>query len=78
MRTSEPLARRLIPRRSPTSVTIVSTLTDPGGLLFEHYLAGRGYESLAYEPDLGTRKRPDYLIQAGGHEVVVEVESLNT
>lgn len=52
--------------------------SDPGELLFERYLAERGAEILAYEPDLGTRKRPDYLIRMGGHEVVVEVESFNT
>ncbi|MGH3589631.1 MAG: hypothetical protein ACRDQV_14175 [Pseudonocardiaceae bacterium] len=52
--------------------------TDPAELLFERYLAEHGYEVLSYEVDLGTRKRPDYLIRVGGHEVVVEVESFNT
>ena len=51
---------------------------DPGEALFERYLKANGYDVLAYEPDLGTTKRPDYLVQAGGQEVVVEVESFNT
>ena len=51
---------------------------DPGEALFERYLKANGYEVLAYEPDLGTGKRPDYLIQAGEQGVVVEVESFNT
>jgi hypothetical protein len=51
---------------------------DPGEALFERYLKINGYDVLAYEPDLGTEKRPDYLIRAAGHEVVVEVESFST
>ena len=51
---------------------------DPGEALFERYLKANGYDVLAYEPDLGTGKRPDYLIRAAGQEVVVEVESFNT
>jgi hypothetical protein len=52
--------------------------TDAGELLFERYLAERDYEILAYESALGMRKRPDYLIHAAGHEVVLEVKSFNT
>lgn len=52
--------------------------TDPGEALFERYLKANGYDVLAYEPDLGTAKRPDYLVRATGQEVVVEVESFNT
>ncbi|QMU78854.1 hypothetical protein GXW83_27300 [Streptacidiphilus sp. PB12-B1b] len=51
--------------------------TDPGEALFERYLDARGYEILDYEPDLGTAKRPDYLVRADGHEVVVEVKSFD-
>lgn len=51
---------------------------DPGEALFKRYLQSNGYEMLAYEYDLGTVKRPDFLIRAAGHEVVVEVESFNT
>jgi hypothetical protein len=48
-----------------------------GELLFKSYLAERGYEVRAYEPDLGNGKRPDYLIHAGGHDIVVEVKSFD-
>ena len=51
---------------------------DPGEKLFERYLEQRGYTVLAYEPDLGTAKRPDYLVRADGTDVVVEVESFET
>lgn len=57
---------------------MVAVQHDPGEALFERYLKANGYDVLAYEPDLGTGKRPDYLIQAGEQEVVVEVESFNT
>jgi len=52
--------------------------TDPGEALFERYLKANGYDVVAYEPDLGTTKRPDYLVRAAGQDVVVEVESFNT
>lgn len=52
--------------------------TDPGEILFEKYLKAGGYDVLAYEPNLGTAKRPDYLVRAAGREVVVEVESFST
>jgi hypothetical protein len=48
---------------------------DAGELLFAWYASLIGCELVAYHPDLGTSKRPDFLIQAAGHEVVVEVES---
>jgi hypothetical protein len=57
---------------------MVAMTTDPGEALFERYLKANGYDVLAYEPDLGTTKRPDYLVRAAGKEVVVEVESFNT
>jgi hypothetical protein len=56
---------------------IVVTI-DPGEALFERYFKAIGYDVAGYEPDLGTMKRPDYLIRAAGQEVVVEVESFNT
>ena len=52
--------------------------TDLGEALFERYLNANGYDVFAYEPDLGTTKRPDYLVRAAGRHVVVEVESFNT
>jgi hypothetical protein len=51
---------------------------DPGEALFRRYLQSTGYDVLAYEHDLGTIKRPDFLIRAAGQKVVVEVESFNT
>lgn len=44
-------------------------------MLFRRYLDEVGYGILAYEPDFGTPKRPDFLILADGREIVVEVES---
>lgn len=52
--------------------------TDPGEALFKRYLHDSGYDILAYEPDLGNSKRPDFLISAQGNEIVAEVESFNT
>jgi hypothetical protein len=57
---------------------VVTMTDDPGETLFRGYLDGGGYEVLAYEPDLGTAKRPDFLVLADGREVVVEVESFGT
>jgi hypothetical protein len=57
---------------------MVAVKTDPGEALFERYLKANGYDVVAYEPDLGTTKRPDYLVRAAGQDVVVEVESFNT
>src|ERR1700680_4184246 len=56
----------------------MSMTSDPGEALFERYLEASGYDVLAYEPDLGTSKRPDYLIRTACREIVVEVESFNT
>lgn len=50
---------------------------DAGEALFERYAAENEYKILDRHPDLGTRKRPDYLVLAAGVEVVVEVESFN-
>lgn len=57
---------------------MVTMTKDNGELLFEHYLAEHGGEILAYEPDLGTAKRPDYLVRMASQDVVVEVKSFNT
>lgn len=57
---------------------MVPMATDPGEALFERYLDAHGYEILAYEPDLGTAKRPDYLVRFSGSEFVVEVKSFDT
>jgi hypothetical protein len=57
---------------------MASMTKDPGELMFERYLAKHGGEILAYEPDLGTRKRADYLVRVAGQEVVVEVKSFDT
>jgi hypothetical protein len=51
---------------------------DAGEALFERHLKAVGYDIAAYQPDLGMAKRPDYLVWAAGHEVVVEVKSFNT
>jgi hypothetical protein len=51
---------------------------DLGEALFRRYLQSNGHDELAYEHDFGTVKRPDFLVRAAGHEVVVEVESINT
>jgi hypothetical protein len=50
---------------------MIGMINDPGEALFERYLKATGYDIAAYEPDLGTAKRPDYLIEAAGEEVVV-------
>ena len=57
---------------------MVTMIADPGEALFRRYLKDNGYDVLAYEPDLGTPKRPDFLVRAAGREVVVEVESFDT
>jgi hypothetical protein len=57
---------------------MIAMTTDPGEALFRRYLKANCYDVLAYESDLGTAKRPDFLIRAAGQEVVVEVESFNT
>ena len=56
---------------------VLMTLDD-GEALFGRYIGAMGYDTLAYHPDLGTAKRPDYLISDGNRRVVVEVESFNT
>jgi hypothetical protein len=48
-----------------------------GERLFERYIVARGHAVLAREPDLGNGKRPDFLIQAGRDEIVVEVKTFD-
>jgi hypothetical protein len=45
-----------------------------GDLLFETYAREWGYELSDHEPDLGTGKRPDYLLGRGGEQCVIEVK----
>lgn len=40
-------------------------------------MAARGYAVLGRDVDFGTPKRPDFLIQTGAHEVVVEVKTFD-
>lgn len=42
--------------------------------MFEAYLAEQGYPAADHEPDLGTTKRPDYVIERDGQRCVVEVK----
>jgi hypothetical protein len=57
---------------------MIAVNSDPGEELFKRYLAANNYDMLAYESGLGTMKRPEFLIRAAGHKVVVEVESFKT
>lgn len=50
---------------------------DLGEHLFGTYLAARGYEVLGRHVDLGTAKRPDFLVRAGDREVVVEIKTFD-
>ena len=43
---------------------MIAVSSDPGEALFERYLKANRYDNLAYESDLGTAKRPDYLVRA--------------
>jgi hypothetical protein len=62
--------------------------TDPGGAnrlavgegvsVMTANPGATGNDIAAYEPGLGTAKRPDYLIRAAGQEAVIEVQSFNT
>jgi hypothetical protein len=45
-----------------------------GELLFEEYLADHGYDAPQHERDLGVGKRPDYVVERGGHRCVCEVK----
>lgn len=45
-----------------------------GDLMFEAYVAEQNYPAPQHEPDLGTTKRPDYLIERDGERCVVEVK----
>jgi hypothetical protein len=51
---------------------------NKGEELFELYMKTYSYDALYHHPDLGTPKRPDYLVGKGHQRVVVEVESFNT
>ncbi|MEV6871745.1 hypothetical protein [Amycolatopsis sp. NPDC051128] len=56
-------------------------ILNPGPVaegLFERYLGERGYSWRREPADLGTKKRPDYLVDADGRSVVCEVKALNT
>ena len=57
---------------------MVTMTTDPGEALFRRYLKDHHFDVLAYEADLGTPKRPDFLVRAAGQEVVIEVEAFDT
>jgi hypothetical protein len=44
---------------------------------FETYLSEHGYQ-FAYEPDVGSIERPDYLVSRDGLEAVCEVKQFET
>lgn len=46
-----------------------------GDLIFEAYLAERGFEVPEHEPDLGIGSRPDYVVERDGARCVIEVKS---
>lgn len=48
-----------------------------GEVMFEAHLSEHGYDSPEHEPDLGTVKRPDYVIESDGHRCVVEVREFD-
>ena len=62
--------------RFPTLI-VVTRRRPEGELLFEAYLAEHGYPEPAYEPDLGVRTRPDYVVARGETEAVCEVEEFD-
>jgi hypothetical protein len=45
-----------------------------GDMLFEAFARERGYELSEHEPDLGSAKRPDYVIAQDGERCIVEVK----
>lgn len=45
-----------------------------GDLVFEKYLAERGFDVSEHEPDLGIGVRPDYLLKRGGDRCLTEVK----
>jgi hypothetical protein len=57
----------------PTLV-VVTRRRPEGELLFEAYLAEHDYPEPAYEPDLGVRTRPDYVVVGGETEAICEAE----
>jgi hypothetical protein len=63
---------------SPFPTLVVVTRRRPAGeLLFEAYLAEHDYPEPAYEPDLGVRTRPDYVVVRGEAEAICEVEEFD-
>lgn len=46
-----------------------------GDLMFEKYLAERGFDVPEHEPDLGIGVRPDYLLTRDADHCVTEVKS---
>lgn len=66
------------PVLSPFPKLMVVTRRRPEGeLLFEAYLAEHDYPEPAYEPDLGVRTRPDYVVVRGEAEAICEVEEFD-
>lgn len=55
----------------------MKTLADSAEAWFERYLRERKYRQV-HHPDLGTRKRPDYLVRTRRQELVCEVKSFDT
>jgi len=45
-----------------------------GDLMFEAYLDEQRYPPPQHEPELGTTKQPDYVIERDGQRCVVEVK----
>lgn len=45
-----------------------------GDLIFERYLAERGFVVPEHEPDLGIGVRPEYLVEADGDRCLIEVK----
>jgi hypothetical protein len=45
-----------------------------GDIMFEAFARERGYDVSEHEPDIGSTKRPDYVIGRNGEECVVEVK----
>lgn len=56
---------------------VVTRQRPEGELLFEAYLAEHDYPEPAYEPNLGVRTRPDYVVVRGEAEAVCEVEEFD-
>jgi hypothetical protein len=48
-----------------------------GDKLLEQYLDEHGFDALEHEPDVGTAKRPDYVIRRGASQLIVEVKEFS-